>query len=381
MARPSSAPPERSESDLSAADARSRETTEQPKHASRSWWRKLFALFVPPKRQRNRPTVSGWLLILIAIGIGIAAYNTASNILFLVLSFVFALLIVNGVLSVLNFQRLAWELRLPTDIRAGESVNGTLFLQNEKRLHSTRAVWFVVTVGDASPRRVFLRDRIQPGESTLVSFSFKVEERGEGSIQVEGPESTYPFGFLRKQTGSIARKRFLVWPALDPRHSPLPAPRRTTKAGGAHRRIGAGTDLVQLRDYQRGDPPRRIHWKATARTGRLMVRQLADEGSGAFLLHIDCSETLWKDAEEFERFLSKVSTVAGTLFTHNRLSGYLFNRDELHAVRHLAELNDLNDRLALAERYPGHIGRIAPRGNMVRFRPTAEGAIGMELSE
>ena len=355
-------------------------TTALPERISRAWWRRILALIIPPRRQRNRPTISGWLLILIAVGIGVAAYNTASNILFLVLSFVFSLLIVNGILSVINFQKLYWELRLPSECRVGETVKGALFIRNRKRFYSTRAVWFIVRVGNQKPQRVFLHDRISPGDSKLLPFSFTVENRGKERMTVEGPESTYPFGFLRKQTGSYVGMEFLVWPALDSRPVKIPAPRRTSRMGGVHRRVGAGTDLLQLRDYQKGDPLRRIHWKATARTGQLMVRQLADEGNGMFTLHIDCSETLWPDGESFELLLSRASTLAGNLFTQNRLHGYFFNREEFRSIRHLSELNELNDRLAVAEPFPGRSGRIAPTGNLIRFVPSDTGGVGLELA-
>jgi uncharacterized protein (DUF58 family) len=318
-------------------------------------------------------------LILIAVGIGVAAYNTASNILFLVLSFVFALLIVNGFLSVINFQKLYWELRLPSECRVGETVTGVLFVRNRKRFHSTQAVWFVLRIGKMPPKRVFLRERIAPGQSALLSFTFSAEKRGNESIRVEGPESTYPFGFLRKQTGSYVGMEFLVWPAMDSRSSRLPAPRRTSRMGGVHQRVGSGTDLLQLRGYQKGDPLRRIHWKATARTGQLMVRQLADEGTGSFILHIDCSETLWVEKEAFELFLSRVTTVASSLFTQNRLNGYFFNREEFRLVRHISELHELNDRLALASPSVGRAKPIANNGNLIRFLPTDTGGVGMEL--
>lgn len=350
----------------------------RPEEAGRGWTRKILALVVPPKRQKNRPTVSGWLLILVAIGIGVAAYNTASNILFLVLSFVFALLIVNGVLSVLNFRRLGWELRLPAECRAGETLSGTIALTNRKRWHATRAVWFVVRVDGGDRRRAFLRERIDPGETFLLPFAVDLESRGRKRIRVEGPESTYPFGFLRKQTGAFVEREFLVWPAADPRAPRPPEPRRTVRTGGVRRRVGAGTDLVQLREYQKGDPPRNIHWKATARTGKLMVRQLADEGTGSFRLLVDCAETLWPTEDLFERFLSRVSAVAGILFTRDQLTGYSFTGDEFRAVRHLADLKELNDRLALATPTPDRSSLAMPPGSWIRFLPTAEGGVRME---
>ena len=353
----------------------------QPEQPGRSWWRRILGLIIPPKGQRNRPTISGWLLILVAVGIGVAAYNTGSNILFLVLSFVFSLLIVNGILAMVNFQKLSWELRLPSEFRVGERVSAGLFVRNGKRFYSTRAVWFVVRIGNQKPTRIFLQDRIGSGDSVLVPFSFIVDKRGMERIRIEGPESTYPFGFLRKQTGSFVEMEILIWPKLDPRRFRIPAPRRTSRVGEVSRRTGSGTDLLHLREYQKGDPLRSIHWKATARTGQLVVRQLADEGTGSYVLHIDCSETLWSDEELFEDFLSRASTLAGSLFTQNRLSGYLFNREEFCQVRHLSSLNELNDRLARAVRHPGRVRPVVQHGNLVRFFPTESGGVGLELAQ
>jgi uncharacterized protein (DUF58 family) len=41
----------------------------------------------------------------------------------------------------------------------------------------------------------------------------------------------------------------------------------------AGRRLGGGLDYAETRSYRSGDEPRHIHWRATARTGRLQVRR------------------------------------------------------------------------------------------------------------
>ena len=44
-----------------------------------------------------------------------------------------------------------------------------------------------------------------------------------------------------------------------------------------YRRPGFSTELLGIREYQKGDPPRSIAWKATARTGRLMTCEYENE--------------------------------------------------------------------------------------------------------
>ena len=46
----------------------------------------LLAMVIPPKGQKVVPTKAGLVLIVLALSIGVAAYNTSSNILFIALS-------------------------------------------------------------------------------------------------------------------------------------------------------------------------------------------------------------------------------------------------------------------------------------------------------
>jgi uncharacterized protein (DUF58 family) len=58
----------------------------------------------------------------------------------------------------------------------------------------------------------------------------------------------------------------------------LPGTRRLQPGGIAFAgRVGDAEEFVSLRDYRAGDSPRRIHWKAWARTGRLVVKEYQDE--------------------------------------------------------------------------------------------------------
>lgn len=55
---------------------------------------------------------------------------------------------------------------------------------------------------------------------------------------------------------------------------------------------GCGTDLREIREHQHGDPFRNIAWKATARTGKLMVREFEREVTLNTYLVVDMSSTM-----------------------------------------------------------------------------------------
>jgi uncharacterized protein (DUF58 family) len=63
---------------------------------------------------------------------------------------------------------------------------------------------------------------------------------------------------------------------------------------GRHRmrRRGGGTDLHELRDFQPGDPFKSIAWKASARAGQLLVREVDQEVQQTLVLILDVSGSM-----------------------------------------------------------------------------------------
>ena len=61
---------------------------------------------------------------------------------------------------------------------------------------------------------------------------------------------------------------------------------RELEASLAAPRAGSGTELFGVREYTPGDPPRRIHWRSSARRGKLVLREY--EPPGALTLGIFC---------------------------------------------------------------------------------------------
>jgi uncharacterized protein (DUF58 family) len=71
------------------------------------------------------------------------------------------------------------------------------------------------------------------------------------------------------------------------RHNRLPPP-------GVHRlrRPGSGSELLDLRDYLPGDPPRTISWKTSARRDRLITKEFESEVPVRCTLFVDASASV-----------------------------------------------------------------------------------------
>ncbi|HTJ77746.1 MAG TPA: DUF58 domain-containing protein [Rariglobus sp.] len=348
---------------------------------SHRWRRLLWSLIYPQRGQRILPTVSGTLLITVALGIGMAAYNTSSNILFIALSLLLACLVFSGVLSWFNLKGVTWRLRLTPPLRVGKEHAIMLELRNRKRVLPTYGLWFdFKATGLAKSVRSTLGGRLDPLGETKLEWTLRPEKRGVLTVELVAVGSLFPFGFLRKVIGSELRREVLVWPApVEYRRFPLVSWRQPG-LGEQKAAAGQGGDLLALRPYASGDSQRTVHWKASARLRRLMVRQFATEMQAGFSLWVQTSAETWTRPEQFELLCSFAATLAEDLFRAGRLTSVAFNDESSSPVRSVRDLERFLDRLALAETVdlsyqPSTSAGSGRRFNLMTFAP--DGARGV----
>ena len=82
--------------------------------------------------------------------------------------------------------------------------------------------------------------------------------------------TTRPLGLARAWAWVWPDTPLLVYPAPEAQAPPLP---EGAGAASSVRLNPAGDDVHHLRAYRRGDPPRAIAWKPSARRGALLVRE------------------------------------------------------------------------------------------------------------
>lgn len=106
--------------------------------------------------------------------------------------------------------------------------------------------------------------------SVTASLSIETSQRGwlhPGRIRIS---STQPLGLGRAWGWFWPDMPLLVYPAPEPHGPPLPTGEGPAQQSRIH---PAGDDVHHLRDYRRGDPPRSIAWKPSARRDTLLVRE------------------------------------------------------------------------------------------------------------
>jgi uncharacterized protein (DUF58 family) len=145
-----------------------------------------------------------------------------------------------------------------------------------------------------------------------------------------------------------------------PRRFPLPPIQLPGTArfeiGGdtASNSIGNAGEFLSLRDYRQGDPPRQIHWRSWARTGRPIVKELEDTHYPRHGLVVDTLASAAGSAV-FEEVLCVAASFAATIDTHESLLDMMFIKSQAHVVtagRGLARAEKLLEVLAAVEPEP-----------------------------
>jgi uncharacterized protein (DUF58 family) len=350
--------------------------------------RRLVPLFLrqilPRQFQRTRLTLTGWMLIIVALGIGSAAYNTSSNILFMTLSLLLSSLVLSGILSLFNFSKLDWSLKAPEHLQVGEVGVAEVVLQNNKRIFPSMNIIFKVGISaEPKGRQLYLKQAVSAGEAASLEWTFVPAQRGRFEVYLYGVESKFPFGFLLKGFGDTVQETVLVWPARVEYHFSPSANGRRFQTGISQRKAGAGSDLLNVRPYERGDPPRLIHWKATARMNKLMTRQLAQEGESGFHLRVEPRGFDWGEAQ-FETLCSAACALAEDLFHAGRLETLRVGAADPIAVRGLREMHDFFDQLAdldlRASQPEATRMQEIERRNLITFKPCGESGVSIHVN-
>lgn len=164
------------------------------------------------------------------------------------------------------------------------------------------------------------RDRCGPHERTVVvrtdaTYHYELPTGGRGKFTV-GPleiERTDPLGLAYNRIGTGDSAVLWVHPKAHPARPFSAGYRRHHHEGRTTDASPHGSlDLREVREYVPGDEVRLLHWKASARTGKLMVRDYADPDQPRFTLLLDTRE---------EKAFEEVVEVAASLLRASALAG------------------------------------------------------------
>ena len=138
-----------------------------------------------------------------------------------------------------------------------------------------------------------------PPETGQLTYLLTGVRRGVWPIGPLVLRTVDPFGLAQREQAFGETRTVTVVPEVFTL-SPLTV--KVGAAGGTAQtsssRLGQGSDNLSPRRYIPGDSMRRIHWRATAHRGQLMVRQEEEESSPDALVVLDRSAARWRKADD-----------------------------------------------------------------------------------
>jgi uncharacterized protein (DUF58 family) len=287
-------------------------------------------------RMEYKISREGWIYIVGIVLVALAAINTGNNLLFLILATLIATILMSGILSSITLAGVELRLDLPEHIFAGQPVTASVELQNQKLTLPSFSLR-VEGVERKALRTAIIKRQSAALLETPVYFPYlprqeSVKQRVPLSFPKRGIYrqdafrivTRFPFGFLQKARRLDLATEALVYPAVAATPEFLDVFPGIEGALESHSK-GRGQDLYALRGYLPNDSVRHVHWKASARTGSLMVREFARDDDSRVLLVFDPHSYAANPAadqatvQNFERAVTLCAALAWTFYERNAL--------------------------------------------------------------
>ncbi|MFQ6048745.1 MAG: DUF58 domain-containing protein, partial [Phycisphaerae bacterium] len=262
-----------------------------------------------------RFTRAGVLYVAASLVIGLAAMNSQVNLLFLLFGLAMGALVVSGLISSANLRRLSVCRLSPEAAVATRRFVIRYELSNRRRY--SRSLGLVISeVGSHPAGRVRIAAAVAavgPGRTAVVEVPVVVPRRGRLVLERIEVSTRFPFGLFGKRAVADVAGQVVVYPLLGAvRGDPLRL--RGLGEGQAERqgqRLGGTDEFYGLRDYRPGDSPRWIHWRRSARTGRLLIRQMLQYQPRQLILAVELAGARERElAGLVEQVISAAATLA-----------------------------------------------------------------------
>ncbi len=262
-----------------------------------------------PGRKRSRVarlTLRGWFALAAGVVAGVAAYLSGQAELLPLGSLLTALPLL--ALLYVRLRPLAFRARrifASPAIAAGTTSIVQLDIVNAAAYRSPAAHWrdtwpwrpFVTVPAQLGPLET--GDIRHPGRASVARLQYRLSPARRGLFEI-GPlivDFTDPFGLSDGAIAAGGTSPLVVTPVIV--ELPEGAVAIAADEGPTRlrqRRAFGGEDDLMTREYRQGDAMRRVHWRASAHHGELMVRQEEQRSHAEARIVLDTRRSGYRDA-------------------------------------------------------------------------------------
>lgn len=232
-------------------------------------------------------TREGGGFIFLLFGVGVGAINTGNNLLYLVLAMCCSFIVVSGVLSEQTLKGISVQASLPKTVYPEDSYPLHFKISNSKKTIPSYSLYVEFPPDPVGRYRIdhaAYTYQLSSQSSVDKSLMFVGLERGPVQLKTVHLKTSFPFGFFIKIKTLPISVETLIFPVI--KNVALPSPTEYSEEGEGT--IGlAGDDLYSIREYQPGDPMASVHWKSSAKTGTLRVKEFSKGGLHSYTLFLN----------------------------------------------------------------------------------------------
>lgn len=249
----------------------------------------------PPRRSSGwlglRVTFSGLLYTGVLVLICLAALHGEANLLLLLFGIGLGILALSPILATLTIRRLEVERVAPMAVVANRSFTMAYVIRNPRRWSRAWAVSLteIPLRADSPPFPQAFVPVLRTGQPLRVELTGCCPYRTRYELRGIRVTSRFPFGLFACSVDLRAPAHLTVYPTigrlrLDPWTSSRYA---KSSAARAQRDREEHEEFFGVREYRPGDNYRQIHWRRSAHTGQLIMREMMPLRQTRLIVMID----------------------------------------------------------------------------------------------
>ncbi|MBX7259401.1 MAG: DUF58 domain-containing protein [Candidatus Hydrogenedentes bacterium] len=261
--------------------------------------------------RRRRMLRGGQVFLVTAVLILLAAWNTGNNLYYLLFGSLASFVLVSAFLSGYSLRKLHIEREAPAAAHRDEAFALTIRIENRRRILPSISVR--VENADAPGVSIGYVMAIPGKHTAIVRTNGKFEKRGVYELPDIVLVTSFPFGLIESRRRIRDPHEIVVYPRV---HAVRTAVVEKSRATGEIPQIsrGAGDEFFSLRDYIPGDDLRHIAWRASARSGTLLVKELEKQATRRVVFVFDSRRVDLPDFDDhFEQAIELVASLAQSL--------------------------------------------------------------------
>ncbi len=249
----------------------------------REIWRRIREAFEESMRQQI--TALGFIFTLTVVVVGLAAFASGNNLLFLLLAALLSTLLISGFISRLGLAGLEFDLQVPPHVVARREIAAKIKVRNRKFLMPSFSL-HLSGAADTGLREEIYIPLVPAGTTVTELVPLYFRKRGQYKNKTFSFSTRFPFGFTFRRANVRLEQEVLVYPSIDPR------PGFESLLGDIAGDIesiqrGRGHDFYRIRPYILDESARHVDWRATAHTGDLQIREYTREQDPAVTIFLD----------------------------------------------------------------------------------------------